>query len=115
MISIDPRVNLFKADRLFVSDSSRVSGCDEPQVLQKQDPALKNVFHPNPPQFVQQVLRPGKSKVVCQGSGTYHRSIMKLYKVLGAGGSALSNLLKRDNGFNELWAGPRFGYPLRLP
>jgi hypothetical protein len=40
---------------------------------------------------------------------------MKLYGGRGAGGSALSRLLKADNGVNELRAGPWLSYPLRLP
>jgi hypothetical protein len=39
---------------------------------------------------------------------------MKLYEIRGAGGSALSSLLKADHRVNELRASPRFGYPLGL-
>jgi hypothetical protein len=40
---------------------------------------------------------------------------MKLYGTRGADGSALSGLLKADDGVNELRVNPWLGYPLRLP
>src|SRR5262249_37728155 len=40
---------------------------------------------------------------------------MKLYEIRGADSSALSGLLKADNGVNELRPRPWLGYPLRLP
>jgi hypothetical protein len=39
---------------------------------------------------------------------------MELYEISTAGGSALSGLLKAENGLNELRARPRLGHPLRL-
>jgi hypothetical protein len=65
-------VNLFEEHRFFVTDPSRFGRCDEPQILEKQNPALENVPRPNPPQFSDQVLRSGKSKVVGQGGCAYH-------------------------------------------
>jgi hypothetical protein len=40
---------------------------------------------------------------------------MKLHQIRGTGGSALSCLLKADDGVNELLPSPRLRYPLRLP
>src|SRR5215471_9974572 len=40
---------------------------------------------------------------------------MKLYETCGTDNSALSDLLKADNGVNELRPSPWLGYPLRLP
>src|SRR5215813_6185024 len=40
---------------------------------------------------------------------------MKLYEIRGADNSALSGLLKADDGVNEVRPSPWLGYPLRLP
>jgi hypothetical protein len=114
-ISISLLMNQLKTDRFFVSDSASVGGGDESEILQKENPAVKNAFCRNAMQFSLQVLGAGKPKVVCQGRSTYHRSIMELYKICGTIGSSLPCSLEVDNSVNELRVSPRFDNPLRLP
>jgi hypothetical protein len=107
-------MDTFETEGLFKVDSPRFGRRNEAQIPDEEYGCLKDIFPPDPLQFLFKDAGYGESKVLCQGSGADSGSIVKLHLDRLSRGPKLALPLQARDQVEERDICPRLGHTPRL-